>query len=128
GGGERTLRLSRSLELFRVPPPEVGLAEWILVAGLLLLALLAALAKRWQALDVHYKCLLGSLVLHVAVMLYLATVSPRGFTASGGGGALGPTTFRLTMKPRPSADGGSGGAAGRGGSGGARGSGALGEP
>jgi len=120
--GERALRLARSLELFLVPPPAVALSEWILLGGLIALASLAMLAKRWYVLDLHYKCLLASLVVHALVMLYLNTVSPRSvYFPDGAGTGASEATFTLTMQSRPgssSREGSGGGGDGGPGSGG----------
>jgi len=66
-----------SRELFRTPGRPVGWRELGLLLALLLLALLAALAKRWQALDVLYKCVLISLIVHVLLLLWARQVYPE---------------------------------------------------
>jgi WD40 repeat protein len=68
-GGSSDLFRARSLELLRVPGRPVGWQELTLLTLLLLVALFAMLAKRWNKLDVIYKCLLVSLLLHVALLL-----------------------------------------------------------
>ncbi len=67
---------ARSLELFREPGPPVGWRELLVVVALLLLALLAWLAKRWEDLEILYKCVLVSLVVHFLLMWWLRDVYP----------------------------------------------------
>ena len=45
---------------------------------LVVLALLAWLAKRWEQLEVLYKCLLISLVVHLLLMWWFRDVYPEG--------------------------------------------------
>ncbi|MCC7013867.1 MAG: PD40 domain-containing protein [Planctomycetes bacterium] len=71
------LRHSRSIELFRGAEPARGWADLLLMAALLLLALVAALSKRWEELDLLYKCLLVSVLLHILLMLLLRSVAPE---------------------------------------------------
>jgi hypothetical protein len=66
-----------SKELFRTPGPPVGWRELLLLGLLLLLALLAALAKRWRALDVLYKCVLISLLVHLLLLWWAREVYPE---------------------------------------------------
>ena len=67
---------------------------------LLLLALLAWLAKRWENLDVLYKCLLASLIAHVLLMLWFQEVYPeRELYAAGEPG--GGTRMRIRMDADP---------------------------
>ena len=69
---------AHSRELFRAPGRPVGWFELLLLAALLLLALLAWLAKRWNELEVLYKCVLVSLLAHFLLMWYLRDVYPEG--------------------------------------------------
>ena len=69
---------AHSRELFRAPGRPVGWLELLLLAALLLLALLAWLAKRWNELEVLYKCVLVSLLAHFLLMWYLRDVYPEG--------------------------------------------------
>jgi hypothetical protein len=69
-----TLLRARSIELFRVPSRPVGWLELLIVLGLLATALLAWLAKRWEALDVIYKCFLAALLVHVLLLLWFRRV------------------------------------------------------
>lgn len=66
-----------SKELFRTPGPPVGWRELLVLVGLLLLALLAALAKRWRAMDVLYKCVLVSLLVHLLMLWWAREVYPE---------------------------------------------------
>ena len=68
---------ARSLELFRVPAPPVTWLEILLVVALVTLALLAWLAKRWGAMEVIYRCLLVSLIVHLLLLWYLRAVHPE---------------------------------------------------
>lgn len=61
---------ARSVELFKVPGRPIGWMELLLVASLLLMALLAWLAKRWEALDVLYKCFLIAILVHLLMLWY----------------------------------------------------------
>ena len=77
---EATTRLvrARTLELFRTPGKPVGWRELLVLLVLLLVALLAWLAKRWEQLEVLYKCLLISLVVHLLLMWWFREVYPEG--------------------------------------------------
>jgi hypothetical protein len=68
---------ARSIELFRTPGRPVGWLDLVILAALLILALLAWLAKRWDAIDVLYKCFLISLVAHLLLLLYFTDVFPE---------------------------------------------------
>lgn len=68
---------TRSLELFRVPGRPVGWVDLAVLSVLLLLALLAFLAKRWERLDILYKCLLISVLLHLLMMWWFRRVHPE---------------------------------------------------
>lgn len=98
------LARARSRELFRLPAPAVTLTQWLTLAALLLLALLAQLAKRWHALDILYKCFLVSLLLHLLLMLYLRTLAP-GTQSHELGPREGPS-FRVRVAPPESAPSG----------------------
>jgi len=95
--GEPELLRARSRELYRLPAGPASLAEWLFLAGLVLLALVALLAKRWHALDIVYKCLLVSLIVHLLLLLYLRTVYPEG--ARFGGQGEGDRTYRVRLAP-----------------------------
>ncbi|MFT5153581.1 MAG: hypothetical protein ACI841_003582, partial [Planctomycetota bacterium] len=69
---------ARSLELFRSPGPPVGWVEILVLLALALLALLAWLAKRWEQLEVVYKCFLISVFVHFLMMWYFREVYPEG--------------------------------------------------
>ncbi len=69
---------ARSRELFRLPGRPVGLLDVLILIGLLLLALLAWLAKRWRELEVLYKCFLVSALAHGALVLWFQYVRVEG--------------------------------------------------
>lgn len=69
---------ARSIELFRVPGKPVGWLDLLILLSLLLVALLAWLAKRWEALDILYKCFLVALVLHLLMMWWFQRVIVEG--------------------------------------------------
>ena len=68
---------ARSRELFRIPQPPLGLRDLLILALFVLMAILAWLAKRWRAIDVLYKCVLVSLLVHMFLMWYLRDVVPE---------------------------------------------------
>ncbi len=72
--GSSDLYRARSLELFRLPGRPIGWLDLTILGLLLLLALLAWLGKRWETLDVLYKCLLVSLLVHAGMMLWFREV------------------------------------------------------
>jgi len=78
-GGRPAADLFRaaSKELFRTPGPPVGWRELLVLLALLALALLAALAKRWRAMDVLYKCVLVSLLVHLLMLWWAREVYPE---------------------------------------------------
>ena len=63
--GDHDLFQALSQELYPLPGRGLSLTDLIILFFLLLLALLAWLGRRWHALDVLYKCLLLSLLLHL---------------------------------------------------------------
>ena len=65
---------ARSVELFRLPGRPVGWMDLTVVGLLLLVAVLAWLGKRWEALDILAKCILVSLLAHFALMLWFREV------------------------------------------------------
>ncbi len=95
------LARARTLELFRSEGRPVGTLELVLFGSLLLVAMLAWLAKRWERLDVLYRCLVVSIVVHGLFLFWMRTVYTQGGgpAAVGGGGQL----IRLSIgKPRRS--------------------------
>ncbi|MEM8710168.1 MAG: hypothetical protein AAGG01_04395 [Planctomycetota bacterium] len=66
-----------SSEVVRTPGKPVGWREILILAALLLLALLAALAKRWKGMDVIYKAFLISLLIHLALLFWARDVVPE---------------------------------------------------
>ncbi|MEZ6016946.1 MAG: hypothetical protein R3F49_17645 [Planctomycetota bacterium] len=87
-----------SKELFRTPGPPVGWRELLLLALLLMLALLAALAKRWRGLDILYKCVLISLLVHLLMLWWAREVYPEPvMPAQEGDGSR--TRIRLVVDP-----------------------------
>ena len=65
---------ARSVELFRVPGRPIGWLDLSILALLLLVALLAWLARRWQQLEVLYKCVLISLIIHLLLLWWFRRV------------------------------------------------------
>lgn len=76
GAPETELLVSRSIELFLGAAPARGWADLALMAALLLLALVAALSKRWEELDLLYKCVLASVLAHLLILLLLRYLYP----------------------------------------------------
>ncbi|QDV08286.1 WD40-like Beta Propeller Repeat protein [Planctomycetes bacterium Poly30] len=66
-----------SREVVRTPGKPIGWREIIVLLALLLLALLAALAKRWKGMDVIYKAFLVSLLIHLALLFWARDVVPE---------------------------------------------------
>lgn len=56
---------------------DLGWKDLALVAALLLTALLAWLSRRWSELDVLYKCLLASILVHLLLLWLLREVYPE---------------------------------------------------
>ena len=75
--GDFDIFRARSLELFRIPGRPVGWLDLTILASLLLLALLAVLAKRWERMDIVYKCFLVSVVLHLLLLWWFQKVVPE---------------------------------------------------
>ncbi|HVS11553.1 MAG TPA: hypothetical protein VMS76_16915, partial [Planctomycetota bacterium] len=75
--GVSELLSARSLELLRRPPRPASWIDLALAAALLLLALLAWLAKRWEELDVLYKALLASVLVHLLLLLWFRYLHPE---------------------------------------------------
>jgi hypothetical protein len=68
---------ANSLELFPHPGPLVGWLDLLILVSLLLLALLAWLAKRWNSVEVLYKCFLVSVVAHGFLMWWFRGIHPE---------------------------------------------------
>jgi hypothetical protein len=66
--GEPRLQWAESEELFARPSPPPAWREILALSLLLLLALLAWLAKRWRAMDVLYRCYVISLLAHLLLL------------------------------------------------------------
>jgi hypothetical protein len=77
GDASAELLVSRSIELFRGAAPARGWADLALMAALLLLAAVAALSKRWEGLDLLYKCALASLLAHLLILALLRYLYPE---------------------------------------------------
>ncbi|MFT5052463.1 MAG: hypothetical protein ACI8QZ_003896, partial [Chlamydiales bacterium] len=75
----------RSLELFRTPGRPVGWRELLVLGLLLTAAILAWLAKRWEQVEVVYKCFLVSAVVHLFLMWWMRDVYPEGSEYDMGG-------------------------------------------
>jgi len=99
GDGASDILRARSIELYRLPGRPVGWLELLLLAALLLLALLAWLAKRWPKLDTLYKCYLVSLLVHMLLLLWFTDLFPGSGTAETGTRRDG---FRVRMRPSAS--------------------------
>jgi len=96
-GAEPAFQRAHTRELLTLPSPPVTLAEWITLALLTLLGLLALLARRWHELDILWKCLLVSLLVHLVLLYGLRHVYPE-HTEHG----LGPReepTIRVRLAP-----------------------------
>jgi hypothetical protein len=63
-----------AVELFLGPRTPIGWMEWLALAGLLLLALLALLTRRFPELENFTKCLLVSVVLHLLLVWWFHAV------------------------------------------------------
>lgn len=74
--GDSDLWTARSRELFRVPSRPVGWIDLLVLLGLVLLALLAWLAKRWETIDVLYRCVLVSLIAHLLLLWWFRDLYP----------------------------------------------------
>jgi len=72
--GTSDIYRARSRELFRLPGRPVGWLDLTILGLLLLLALLAWLGRRWETLDILYKCLLVSMIVHLGLMLWFREV------------------------------------------------------
>jgi WD40-like Beta Propeller Repeat len=68
---------AQSRELFRMPGRPVGWLDFLILGGLLLLAILALLAKRWKAVDLVYKCFLIALFIHALMLLWFKEIYPE---------------------------------------------------
>ncbi len=66
-----------TLEIFQRPGPRVGWLDLLILIALLVLALLAVLAKRWDAIEVLYKCFLVSLIVHGALLYWFRDIHPE---------------------------------------------------
>ena len=77
-GDDFDLYRARSMELFRVPGKPIGWVDLLILLSLLLVALLAWLAKRWETLDIIYKCFLVALLLHLLLLWYFQRVMVEG--------------------------------------------------
>ncbi|MEZ5973663.1 MAG: hypothetical protein R3E96_02125 [Planctomycetota bacterium] len=98
-GGRPQLLQARSRELFVRPSARPGWFELALLAALLLLALLAWLAKRWTTFEVIYRCVLVSLLVHALLLWWFRDVHPRQdpFEAAAQAG-----TFEVRLAASPS--------------------------
>ncbi|MEX1026068.1 MAG: hypothetical protein WD226_13420, partial [Planctomycetota bacterium] len=110
----RALHVARSRELYRVPPPPIGWRDWALAAALLVLALGAWLARRYHGLEFLTRCILVSLIAHLALLWWLRYVHPEADPLIG---VPSETRYTVSLVAEPEAPGG----ARRAPSGGARG-------
>jgi len=95
-GGPRILS-ARSRELYLVPPRPPSARERWVFAGLGTLAAAALLARLWRVLNVYHRALLASLVLHVALLVFMSGHYSRITIEEPGGDAL----HRLQLVPAP---------------------------
>ncbi len=103
--GEPSSKLftAKTRELFRKPGRPIGLFDVLLLLALLVLALLAWLAKRWARMEVIYRCFLVSLVAHALLMWYFRDVIPE--NPPGELATQGPTfQVRLATSDRGAAE------------------------
>lgn len=77
GPEDRDLFVANSRELYRKPGRPVGWMELAILAALLLLALLAKLSTRWSGLEILYKCLLVSLLVHLLLLWWFQHLYPE---------------------------------------------------
>lgn len=75
--GGSDLARARSLELFRRPSQPVGWLDLVILSALLLLALLALLARRWEQLDILYRAFLVSVVAHLFLLWWFRGIRPE---------------------------------------------------
>ena len=68
---------AQSRELFRMPGKPVGWLDFVILGALLLLALLAWLAKKWKTVDLLYKCFLIALIIHALMLWWFREVYPE---------------------------------------------------
>jgi hypothetical protein len=66
--GRFALLQTRTRELFPIEAPRFTLADFTVLLLLALIALLAWLARRWEALDILYKCMVVSLLVHLMIL------------------------------------------------------------
>src|SRR5262249_53685070 len=84
GANNSDLYRTRTRELFPVDSPAFTLGDFTVLTLLALVALLAWLARRWEALDLVYKCMVASLLLHLLFLWYSRKVdveAPEGAPA-----------------------------------------------
>lgn len=67
---------ARSRELFPIPGRPIGWIDLLILSTLLLLALIAFLAKRWEQLEIIYKCAVVSLLLHLLLLWLFQRLHP----------------------------------------------------
>lgn len=102
-GGPAELLRARSRELFRIPGRPVGWLDLVVLASLLGAALLAWLAKRWQRLEVLYKCFLASAAAHLALLLWFQHVGVGAGTSALPAGRSPLFQVRLASTPASAA-------------------------
>ena len=74
---------AKSRELFRKTGRPVGWKELLFLGLLVSIALIAGLAKKWEKLEIVYKCMLVSTVVHGVLMIMFNEVEPKHPTAEG---------------------------------------------
>src|SRR5262249_39835172 len=68
GARDFDLWRARSIELYRMPPRQIGWIDLVILGALVVLALLVWLAKRWPRMELIYKCYLISILVHAGVL------------------------------------------------------------
>ncbi|MFO0981400.1 MAG: hypothetical protein U1E76_06530 [Planctomycetota bacterium] len=98
-------------ELFKKPLRPLGLSDFTYVALLLLAALFAYLARRFQTLDFLAKCILLSLLVHVLFMLWMRRVEVKTELSDE---RAAPRSFRVRLEGTGTVAEAGGGGQGRG--------------
>ncbi len=91
---------ARSREVYLLPQRPWTWMDSAVVASLLGLALMALLARRWPALDLIYKCLLVSVLLHLLLLFLMRYV----FLGGGEVSPRGSETHRVRFVPSARAE------------------------
>ncbi len=82
-----------SRELYRLPSRPVGWEELLVIALLALLAFLAWAAQRWRGMDVLWRCVLISLLVHLGLLWWFQRIHPEPSPVE-----LDPNDGRITVR------------------------------